>query len=63
MQRQRLDDLDIARRMQRTGDAGHDNDRHHDGEHRRHDHDPAVLGTGDDLFRDDAVREWALQRT
>ncbi len=62
MQGQRLDDLDIAGRVQRAGDAGYDDDRHHDGEHRRHDHHPAILGAGDDLFRNDAVRERSLQR-
>jgi hypothetical protein len=62
MERQRLDDLDIARRVQRAGDAGYNDDRHHDGEHRRHDHDPAALGAGNDRFRNDAVRERSLQR-
>jgi hypothetical protein len=61
MERQRLDDLDIARRVQRAGDAGYDEDHHHDGEHHRHDHEPAALGAGDDRFRDDAVRERLLQ--
>ena len=45
----RVDDLDIAGRVQRADDAGRDDDRHHHDEHRRHDHEPAFLGAGDDL--------------
>ena len=62
MQGQGLDDLDIAGGVQCTGDAGYDHNRHHDGEHRPHEHDPAALGTGDDTFGNDAVGERVLQR-
>ncbi len=62
MERLRVDDLDIAGWMQRPVDAGRDNDRHHDGEHDRHDQEPALLGAGDDLRRDDAVRQRPKQR-
>src|SRR6266404_2855649 len=57
MKSRRIDDLDIAGRVHRTHDAGQNHDCHHDKEHRRHYHDPAPLSAGDDLFRDDAVRQ------
>ena len=62
MQGQRVDELDIARRVQRAGDPGDDDDPHHHYERRRHDHGPVALGAGDDLFRNNAVRERSLQR-
>ena len=57
VERLRVHALDIAGRVQRAGYPGDDDDRHHDAEHGRHHHEPAVLGTRDDLLRDDAVRK------
>ena len=61
MQGQRLDDFDIAGRVQRAADACYNDDRHHDGEHQRHDHGPVALGADYDRFRNDAIGERALQ--
>lgn len=61
MQRLRLDYLDIAGRVQRAGNAGNDDHRHHDDEHGRHDDDPPILGAGYNLFGNDTVRERSLQ--
>ena len=52
MKGRRIDDFDIAGWVQPIDDAGRDNDRHHDDEHRRHDHEPKSLGPSDDLLRE-----------
>jgi len=57
-----VDDLDIAGRVHRTDDAGDDDDCQHDEEHRRHENEPALLGSGHNLRGDDAVRQRAIQR-
>ena len=61
MKGRRVDDFDIAGWVQPIDDAGHDNDRHHDDEHRRHDLEPKVLGASDDLLRNDTVWRRSMQ--
>ena len=57
MQGCRVNEFDIAGRVQSSHDAGHNDDRHHDEEHSHHNYEPAILHARDDIFRDDTVRQ------
>jgi hypothetical protein len=57
MQGCRVNEFDIAGRVQGSHDAGHNDDRQHDEEHSHHNYEPAVLSARDNIFWDDAVRQ------